>query len=491
MRTPLERTRLVACLVSSGVVGGHLWLLRSDPSSIAALILLLALVVLTYRRGRSVPGEPLLAPVLLVIIGTGLPDPSRVLNVTIAVYATLALYGSTRAWAIRTLLGLAVLPGSVALAATDHAWHSAEVLSLVPFVLPVGLVMRNICRILTQHEVVSQRDRLLSTAGTRFLAAADVEQVRAIGAELSARMLELTPDTVMMVVARDPDGLRVLRNLGMERSVRGELLPPEAITDPLSHFAGLVPHVRHWHVEPSADRYLLLGGIRRVPEDVVVAFRNLVHQVVLAETSRRTLDELRHRAHHDDLTQLANRELFGQRLAAATAGAAPGSVALCTIDLDDFKQVNDTLGHAAGDELLIEVARRLRDAAGSTGTAARLGGDEFALLLTGLSGPGEATARAAEVSARLQVPVLLGRAMRPVGASIGVATTSVAVSTEELLRRADAAMYSAKAAGKNRVEFTDGPPTDGPLIGGHHAPPERSGSGSPAPAWSGSATRTP
>jgi diguanylate cyclase (GGDEF)-like protein len=214
-----------------------------------------------------------------------------------------------------------------------------------------------------------------------------------------------------------------------------------------------VPWVRHWRIETfDDDLHLVVGGARSVPDDVFDAFRNLASQVVLAEVGCRSHAEMDHRANHDHLTQLPTRAKFADRLAAAVDAGPAGSVALLNIDLDDFKQVNDSYGHAAGDELLIRVAERITATGGPGSLAGRFGGDEFALLLTGLSGPADAERIAGLLCARLIDPVPLAGTTVAVGASIGVAVTTSGSTAGDLTRRADIAMYSAKAQGKNRVD---------------------------------------
>ncbi|HEX2221066.1 MAG TPA: EAL domain-containing protein [Candidatus Limnocylindria bacterium] len=170
-------------------------------------------------------------------------------------------------------------------------------------------------------------------------------------------------------------------------------------------------------------------------------------------TDRQQLEEqLRHQAFHDALTGLANRALFADRVdhALHRAGRHPSSVAVLFLDLDDFKTVNDSLGHEAGDELLRAVADRLRRALREGDTAARLGGDEFAILLEEVDSEG-----AAEVADRvldaLRGRFRVGRRELGISASIGVAVGRTRASASDLLRNADVAMYRAKAAGKGRV----------------------------------------
>jgi diguanylate cyclase (GGDEF)-like protein len=153
--------------------------------------------------------------------------------------------------------------------------------------------------------------------------------------------------------------------------------------------------------------------------------------------------KLVHQAFHDGLTGLANRTLFAERV----------ELAVLFIDLDDFKHVNDSLGHAAGDQLLIAAARRLQGCLRPTDTAARLGGDEFAVLLERVT-DAEAAAVAGPVLDTLHQPFGLNGRTIPIKASLGVATgLPGADEAEELLRNADVAMYAAKAEGKDRSEL--------------------------------------
>ena len=166
-------------------------------------------------------------------------------------------------------------------------------------------------------------------------------------------------------------------------------------------------------------------------------------------TERRALeDELTHQANHDPLTGLANRVLLLDRLRGALAGRDTVSVIL--VDLDGFKNVNDTLGHPAGDELLRSAAQRLLGCVRPEDTTARLGGDEFAVVTHG--GPELAQSVGRRIVESLRRPFgVAGHEVR-IGASVGVASRDGRESAEDLLRDADIAMYAAKKAGKGRVE---------------------------------------
>nr|WP_307851046.1 EAL domain-containing protein [Streptomyces sp. PvR006] len=172
--------------------------------------------------------------------------------------------------------------------------------------------------------------------------------------------------------------------------------------------------------------------------------------------------QLQHNAEHDPLTDLPNRALFTRRVRQALSGrrASDPGTAVLFIDLDGFKGVNDRLGHQAGDDLLVQAARRLHDSVRAGDTAARLGGDEFAALILGDGGRDQAARRkqVQEIADRLRLTLSRpyrvdgGNEVR-VAASIGVAFAEPGIEAGDLLRNADLAMYRAKAAGKDRVEL--------------------------------------
>ncbi len=175
-------------------------------------------------------------------------------------------------------------------------------------------------------------------------------------------------------------------------------------------------------------------------------------------TARRDAElRLAHQAMHDDLTGLPNRLLLRDRLeqACARAERAGTHVAVLFVDLDDFKDVNDTLGHLAGDRVLVEVAARLRSSMRGGDTVARLGGDEFVVVCDGLSEPAAAGAVADRITHALAGPMSAGDSEVEVTASIGITVVGGTGLREDVLRRADTAMYQAKANGKDRYEVYD------------------------------------
>jgi diguanylate cyclase (GGDEF)-like protein len=180
------------------------------------------------------------------------------------------------------------------------------------------------------------------------------------------------------------------------------------------------------------------------------SFLTVANHVALAVESSRIIDDLRrhvseneHLAMHDALTGLPNRRMFQRHV--ETALSADPRVGVLLIDLDRFKEVNDTLGHSAGDTVLIEVAERLRAVLGAADIASRFGGDEFAVVLPGVEGTDAAVAIATAITRVVSQPVTIDHVVVEVGASIGVAVgPDHGSDVAELMNRADAAMYVAK-----------------------------------------------
>jgi diguanylate cyclase (GGDEF)-like protein len=162
-------------------------------------------------------------------------------------------------------------------------------------------------------------------------------------------------------------------------------------------------------------------------------------------------DQLRHQAFHDALTGLPNRMLFAERVGRSLGDDSSGSTAVLFLDLDDFKTINDSLGHYVGDELLIAVARRVESCIRPIDLPARLGGDEFAVLLR-QADVDEAQQIAERIVKTLEQPFMIDRREISIHASVGIALGGPdATGSEDLLRNADVAMYDAKRAGKHGV----------------------------------------
>ncbi|MGI9605913.1 MAG: putative bifunctional diguanylate cyclase/phosphodiesterase [Acidimicrobiales bacterium] len=201
-----------------------------------------------------------------------------------------------------------------------------------------------------------------------------------------------------------------------------------------------------------------LGNVTTFTEEDLRLFENLVDQAAVALENdqleqalsrlRELESELSHQARYDVLTGLANRNLFSDRLEDRLGSDTGAAITLLYIDLDDFKLVNDRLGHAAGDALLVEVASRVNGVIRPDDLAARLGGDEFAVMMNGAE---EAEPVAHRIIGTLSAPFLLGPDEVRIGASVGIATNQGDALAADLLHQADLAMYGAKERGKGSV----------------------------------------
>lgn len=253
-------------------------------------------------------------------------------------------------------------------------------------------------------------------------------------AELVGRMLWETPWG-----AHDKTLQHRLR-LAIERAGRGEADAFETC-----HFeSGAAKIHMDFHVQPIRDpqgRILML----------LAQGKDITERVKAREA-------LEHMAHYDPLTELPNRVLLADRLprVLSRAGRQGRLAAVCYLDLDGFKPVNDTYGHAAGDRLLIEIAARLNAATRKGDTAARLGGDEFVLLIGDLDSVADIDIAMDRVFSAIRQPIIIDGHPVHVSASIGIAVFPLdGKDGDVLLRHADQAMYSAKQAGRNRYHLFD------------------------------------
>jgi diguanylate cyclase (GGDEF)-like protein/PAS domain S-box-containing protein len=238
------------------------------------------------------------------------------------------------------------------------------------------------------------------------------------------------------------------------------------------------------HIRPPEDREQLLGNLLAVRSgrthfedirhctksgdtlDIEVDTRQMVFDgepaMIICPSDvtdrMRLRRELEHQAFHDALTGLPNRSLFRDRLQHAhqRLERSPGCYAVLMVGLDNFKTVNDSLGHAVGDDLLVRVSERLAKGIGPSDTAARLGGDEFAILLEDLTEPCDAPRAAERLRIALHAPFIIGGRTMTITATIGVATSIDAKVAADVVRNADVALYVGKADGKDRhAVFTD------------------------------------
>jgi diguanylate cyclase (GGDEF)-like protein/PAS domain S-box-containing protein len=278
-------------------------------------------------------------------------------------------------------------------------------------------------------------------------------------------LVQNTADVILIVDERNRIGYASPSAASVfgDQPVVGRILDSLLRADHLAHPTGLIGMMRtrsltadrndatsvDWIVQRRDDRVVhVAASTQDLTDDATV------HGTVVTlrdVTDRRRLEhELAHLAFHDPLTGVANRLLFQERVKAAAARAAESGtmVGVLFMDLDDFKIVNDTMGHQAGDQLLVSVAKRLVEVLQSDDGAARLGGDEFAALIENVADPAEIEETAERIIAALNEPFRVGEALVSGVASIGVSTMPDALDAEDLLRQADLALYVAKGSGK-------------------------------------------
>ncbi|MCC6930865.1 MAG: EAL domain-containing protein [Gemmatimonadaceae bacterium] len=320
-----------------------------------------------------------------------------------------------------------------------------------PRVLAVGAVVVTVLVLLRQWLALNENARLVGAAAARESEA----RFRALVQHASEMLLIVdgdftvtyaSPAAVKALAMRTEDvvGARLLSLVEKDDVPAAVRLLGRAVA------AGRESVRGEWRLRASDERVVLAEHVATCLLD-----EPAVRGIVLNSrdvTERSELEQkLTHQALHDPLTQLANRTLFQDRLdhACRRAARAPGSVALLFLDLDDFKRINDSLGHAAGDALLVETGARVASQLRDGDTLARLGGDEFAILLEGVEDVEMPTSVAARVLSALRDPITIAGKEIHVCVSIGIATTRDAVTPVELMRNADLAMYLAKSRGKD------------------------------------------
>jgi len=271
----------------------------------------------------------------------------------------------------------------------------------------------------------------------------------ALPAVLARRVLSGGETVLLRRGTRDPELSAALDQLGVTDALCAPMVSGGAVIGTLT----------------VGDR---LGEVSTFDRDDALLFTTLATQAGVALANCRLIEQLHdqalareHEALHDALTGMPNRLLFARELAVVLDAARrdDSRFAVLLMDLDQFKEVNDTLGHHTGDLLLQEMAGRLNDVIGDRGLVARLGGDEFVVLLPELRDTAEAIALAAQLHQRMTEPIRLASLLLEVGASVGVAVRpDHGDDAAVLLQRADVAMYTAKRA-RDRVALYD-PRTD-------------------------------
>ncbi len=433
------------------------------PVLAAGYVALAAIWVVRLATGKA----PLVLDIAEAAIAGGLApayvDPAMVYTFVFPALWFRGLFGSTG----RVLLHCALLATGLttAFALTVRLPLVGALLATVPAMVLTVVVSRYLVLSLFAREQAQQRDAALVRLGRGLIGAWDVTALHQLARACAVAITDATPGLRMILVedGDDETELAVLERHGaFER--QPATLPRAALPTDLTAqtprpardgaaISAAVGVPAQWLALPVLPgSTLLVGAPSRVPPEAMVAVQSLVNQCALALQTCAAHDDLATQASTDPLTGLANRAAFGTALHDALTDAGR-PIALLLLDLDDFKVVNDSLGHAAGDELLRHVARRLRAAVRGHDLCARLGGDEFAVLLT------EPEHDALTVGQRLvdliATPVSLHGRLAHVGASVGIAFPAARATTDDLMQQADTAMYAAKAKGKDRVQVFD------------------------------------
>lgn len=436
--------------------------------ALAATFLLAASCIYVYLTKRVPLGLDLLDAAAIIGLALACPTPNTVLAYLFSAVWFRALYGSTRQSLTRGGLSLAaiaatlplwpLIPGHMAMPAAGDLFAS------FPLLFPAVLIARQLGGGLLAREQGVRRDMALATTGSQLLGVTDAAAIRAMAWTASEEICAATPGLRILKAVRAGPVLRVEGATGGFSTVPATL-PAGVITTPTGTAGARVTNPApldaavgaaiEWAcislTEQEEDAWLLVGAPKKkIPPAALLSVRGLVNQVALALRNSNVHRELSVQARIDSLTGLGNRASFTAELATGLAHSArPRGLHILFLDLDDFKDVNDILGHRAGDELLIDVAARLRRCTRPQDFCARLGGDEFAVVLHGLT-----DAAAVETAQRMVDSI--AEPIRPggsrVGASVGVATATPGIDIEELVHQADVAMYAAKAKGKGRVE---------------------------------------
>ncbi|MBG0562547.1 GGDEF domain-containing protein [Actinoplanes aureus] len=384
-----------------------------------------AVDVLTHPGSRA----SYTGPLMLVFDGVALLCLSYALS-------RLPVGGEQRGALARVVLDA----GSVALAAAVYIWHFGTrqaiaagvtppvLASLALAVLAILAVFALAKAVLADYSAIDERGLRLLAAGVLIGALAPMLQpvVAAADERFYVGQVHLPAVFCLAALAARAQGRSPAAARG--RAARKRRRPYSLL--PYAAVAG-VDGLLLWEAWTGGDDIVVVASCGVALTAVVV-----VRQISALRDNSRLLAQVNHAASHDALTGLANRALFQRRLTEALAGPGPVTVAL--LDLDGFKQVNDTFGHEAGDALLATVAGVLRECVRPGDTAARLGGDEFVLVLEGAD-RAEASRTAEAIADRLRRD-----RVRPIRASIGLACGVAGEDPVELLRRADAAMYAAK-----------------------------------------------
>jgi diguanylate cyclase (GGDEF)-like protein len=478
---PVEQTRWVffAIALVSLLITAPGALVGIGPAGLALLaVSCLALVVSWTHRYRSRTASPAL-DVVDILAATAFalacPQPAVAFGIVFPAMWFRVMYGRTwRAGAYAVALGAALVTAALAWGVVPGHADSTEtgaVVGALPVLVLTFIGARHLALGMLAREQTRGRDSALLALGTGLLGLTDPLAIRHQGWRAVEEICRMTPGLRAVAVADGVEGfLRVVARAGdFDRdlvTLPRDLLPVGGGPNEIQEVArpGLIGEAagftRQWLRMPLPafpgysslfpGHSMLLGAPGGVPAEAVTALQSLNNQVALALRSSQAHRDLETQALTDALTGLANRAAFTSALDEATRDAT-GRTWVLFLDLDDFKVVNDGLGHVAGDELLRHVASRMLGALRDQDLCARFGGDEFGVLLRDAE-ESEARQIGQRLIELLSAPITLEGRLTQVGASVGLTRLQPGATGTEVVQQADIAMYAAKAAGKNRVQ---------------------------------------
>jgi len=430
-----------------------------------------------YANGRFPLAGTLLEVAALGAVALAVEHPDRILGVLYVGIYFRAVYGSWRALGLTLLVFAGSYFGPMVVLPAARVTTEEAVQQLIGLVLSTGM-MGTLALALRRHERSAAREHVLAQAGAALVAATDRAQVyaavlRATSAVLTAASvtrLSLSVgrgDTFVSVAAEglEADGLpgtsvrlsQLPAGYGHATRTMQQVVDAAAAAE-LEPVVGYRPHqgsvlLIALRIRDETTGMLVVESSHPLASEYIDGLNTLAAVAALALENAHRVDELAHMAFHDALTGLANRALLIDRLerAVARANRHHVHVGVLFLDLDNFKTINDSLGHEAGDQLLIAVAERLRTCMRAEDTAARLGGDEFTMVLEEIGDASDALAAAERIRAAFISPFYLGERDVYVTTSLGVAVSRPGQeSADDLLRNADVALYLSKTTGKAR-----------------------------------------
>ena len=423
-----------------------------------------------YLRQRDHWAWDLGDAVAIMGLACASPAPGAALGIVFALIWFRSLYGSTRAALLRCVLYIGALSATLALwpylPGQDGFADPAAVLGSFPTMCVTIVVGRHLAGMVRTREQAARRDAIQAAAGSDLLGVTDATEIRRIAWDAMVAICAVTPGLRVLKVTRAGDaGLRVdvaagafmTEPVGLPASLVDGLDDAlSTLFEPPPEIVAAVGPACIWSrlalpAYQPGDAWLYVASPTKLSDQVSDSLTSMVNQTTLALRNGHAHQELTVQATLDNLTGLANRALFNASVATALADGTTTETALLFVDLDDFKDVNDVFGHTAGDDLLREVADRLRRATRPGDLCARIGGDEFAVLLPGTGAEVGAEIAHCIVDA-VSGPMALTGGVAHLGASVGLAVAVGDTTRQQIIHRADVAMYAAKAAGKGRMQ---------------------------------------